>query len=109
MPKIDSKVKDEREFRRVPVGRVVARLKLTKFNVDAPLNEMTLEPNILTIKTRQSIGAPVTLVVNKGDKVESGQVIGNIDEKSLGVFLHSPIDGIIDEVNKDYLVIRREG
>lgn len=109
LPKIDSKVKDEREFRRVPVGRVVARLKLTKFNVDAPLNEMTLEPNILTIKTRQSIGAPVTLVVNKGDKVESGQVIGNIDEKSLGVFLHSPIDGIIDEVNKDYLVIRREG
>ena len=109
LPKVDSKVKDEREFRRVPVGRVVARLKLTKFNVDAPLSEMTSDSKVLTIKTRQSIGAPVTVVVNKGDKVKSGQVIGNIDEKSLGVFLHSPIDGIIDEVNKDYLVIRREG
>lgn len=109
LPKVDSKVKDEREFRRVPVGRVVARLKLTKFNVDAPLNEMNLEPKVLTIKTRQSIGAPVNLMVNKGDKVSCGQVIGNIDDKSLGVFLHSPIDGNIDEVNKDYLVIRREG
>ena len=109
LPKVDSKVKEEKEFRRVPVGRVVARLKLTKYNVDAPLNEMTLEPNILTIKARQSIGAPVTFTVNKGDKVTYGQVIGNIDEKSLGVFLHSPIDGIISEINKDYLVIRREG
>lgn len=109
LPKGDSKVKDEREFRRVPVGRVIARLKLTKYNVDAPLNEITVEPNIVIIKTRQSIGAPVTAIVNRGDKVVRGQVIGNIDEKSLGVFLHAPIDGIIDEVNNDYIVIRREG
>lgn len=109
LPKVDSKVKEERDFRRIPVGRIVARLKLTNYNVDAPLNELTLEPNILTVKTRQSIGALVSVIVNKGDKVVSGQVIGNIDEKSLGVFLHSPIDGIIDEVNEEYVVIRREG
>ena len=101
-------VKEEREYRRVPVGRVISRLKLTKYNVDAPITELIKEPAVLTISTRQSIGAPATPIVNKGDKVLRGQVIGKIDENNLGVFLHSPMEGVILAVDKDSIVIGRE-
>lgn len=101
-------VDENREYRRVPVKRVVARLKLSEFDIDAPICNLSKLPNILNLSTRQSIGAPVTPVVKVFDKVKAGDVIGEVDENSLGVYLHSPINGVIVEVDSNNIVIRRE-
>lgn len=102
-------VDENRDYRRVPVKRVVARLKLSEFDIDAPICNLSKLPNILNLSTKQSIGAPVTPIVKIGDKVTFGDVIGVIDENSLGVYLHSPINGVIVEVDLNNIVIRREG
>lgn len=104
---VHNKVKEEREFKKVPVGRVIGGLKLTQYNVDAPICKINNNPSVLRISTRQSIGVSVTTIVRKGDSVVNGQAIGIINEKDLGVFLHSPIKGIIEEVNKEFITIRR--
>lgn len=102
-------INEDREYRRVPVKRVVARLKLSEFDIDAPISTLSKLPSILKLSTRQSIGAPVNPIVNKGDKVSIGKVIGEVEENNLGVCLHSPINGVIVEVDSNNIVIRREG
>ncbi|WP_311734632.1 4Fe-4S dicluster domain-containing protein [Clostridium chauvoei] len=101
-------VKEEREYRRVPVKRVISRLKLSEFDKDAPIADIKDKPSILKINKKQSIGILVNTVVKIGDRVKKKDVIGVIDEKDLGVYLHSPIDGIIIDIDKDSISIRKE-
>lgn len=101
-------VDENRDYRRVPVKRVVARLKLSEFDIDAPISTLSKLPSILNLSTRQSIGAAVNPIVKKGDKVSVGEVIGEVEKNNLGVCLHSPINGVIVEVDSNNIIIRRE-
>ena len=64
-----SKADSKREFRRVPMNRLTARLGLTQYNVPAPLDETVIKPSKVQIKLTQHIGAPCAAVVKTGDKV----------------------------------------
>ena len=108
LPTLDNGVDGNREYRRVPVDRIIKRLKLTRYDVDAPLLEIDKVHNTVKISTKQSVGVAVKPVISNGDRVEIGQVIGSVDESDLGVFLHSPINGIVEEIDKDKIIIRRE-
>ncbi|GAB6170180.1 4Fe-4S dicluster domain-containing protein [Clostridium carnis] len=101
-------VDKNREYRGVPVKRIVSRLKLSEYDKDAPISSLKKEPNIVNISTRQSIGALAKIIVKVGDIVKKNDVIGIVNEKDLGVYLHSSIDGVIAEVNENNIVIRRE-
>ena len=103
-----SEVNEDREYRRVPVDRVIKRLRLSQYDVNAPLLEIDNVPNKVKISTKQSVGVSVNPIVSKGDKVYVGKVIGTVEESKLGVYLHASIDGIIEEVDKDKIIIRRE-
>lgn len=107
--KTTSKVNNMREGRLVPMERLIARLDLKKYDVEAPLKEDLAYENLVTIKLllRQHIGAQALPVVKVGDKVKKGQIIAEIAAGNLGANIHASIDGLIKEINESYVVIER--
>jgi len=61
------------------------------------------------IPMKQHIGAPCIPVVNVGDQVACGQLIGACPEKGLGANIHASIDGIVACVGDQVVIERRQG
>ena len=99
-------VNSQRDFRRVPMGRLTARLGLTKYNVSAPLNDELVKTDSVKIMLSQSIGAPSVAAVKAGDTVKIGDVVGTAPEGKLGVAVHSSVDGVVSEVTDKFVVVR---
>ena len=95
-----------RKMKLVPISRLTSRLGLAKYDNPAPLTEEDIIPDKVKITYNQNIGAPAKPVVKKGDSVKTGQVIANVDEKSLGLPIHSSIDGTIVDANEHYIIIK---
>lgn len=102
-------VNDKRNYRSVPVERLVRHLGLTKYNVETPFLEKDITSKRLVISLSQSIGAPSEAIVKKGDKVDANQMIATFPEEKLGVALHSPVKGKIIDVNDKFIIIERSG
>ncbi len=98
-------VRKERNYRKVPIKRLISRLGLKKYDIPAPIKECEVEFKEYKIPFSQSIGVPSVAVVKKGDKVKAGQLIGEHKE-ALGVSLHSPADGTVKEVNEKFVLIK---
>ena len=86
-----------------------ARLGLSKYNVDAPLqpDEYWKEEGLIhkvKIMLGQHIGAPALAAVNPGDKVKRGQCIAKPAD-GLSVGIHASMDGIVREVTDKYILI----
>ncbi|WP_300382336.1 4Fe-4S dicluster domain-containing protein [Clostridium sp.] len=97
-----------REYRLVPSKRLIARLGLSDFDKSAPLTDITIEPEKVSIAKQQHVGAPSISNVNIGDHVKIGDLIGNVPEGSLGAPIHASITGIIIDVENDFITIRRD-
>ncbi len=102
-----SGISDKREYRKVPVSRLVRRLGLSRYNVAAPISDQEFTAKRLTISLQQNIGAPSVPVVKKGDKVTAGMLIANPPEGKLGVGLHAPMDGKVAELNDKVIIIEK--
>ena len=98
-------VNKQREYRTVPMSKLISRLGLRKYDLPAPVDETLLKPQSVKIMLSQSIGAPSAACVKVGDTVKAGDVIGNAPEK-LGVPIHASIDGTVSEVTDKYIVIK---
>ena len=104
-PKVEAKpVGPEREYRKVPMERLMARLDLTKYNKEAPLDESVVPVSKVKIMLSQHIGAPAAAIVKQGDKVTKGQMIVE-PAKGLSVGIHASIDGVVSEVTDKYVII----
>jgi len=97
-------VHKQRDYRTVPMSRLISRLGLSKYDVDAPLDEKLVDARFVKINLSQSIGAPSEACVSVGDKVNVGDVVGNAPEK-LGVPVHASISGVVSEVTDKYVAI----
>ncbi|WP_286680764.1 4Fe-4S dicluster domain-containing protein [Tepidanaerobacter sp. EBM-49] len=103
------KPREAREWRKVPTSRLKARLNLTEFERHASLVDGNfVKPPKVFIPTKQHTGVPATPIVNVGDRVARGQVIGTVPEDKLGCCIHASIDGIVEQSDKDKIVIRGE-
>ena len=101
-----------REYRKAPEERLEARLGLSKYNVDAPLQEDAYwEKADLIHKVKillgQHIGAPAVPAVAKGTVVRKGDCIAEPAE-GLSVAIHSSVDGTVQEVTDKYITIIRQ-
>lgn len=101
-----------RDYRKAPEERLEARLGLSKYNVDALLQEDShWEKENLIHKVRillsQHIGAPAVPVVEKGTAVRKGDCIAE-PAKGLSVAIHASVDGIVQEVTEKYITIVRQ-
>jgi Na+-translocating ferredoxin:NAD+ oxidoreductase RnfC subunit len=94
-----------RDFRRVPMNRLISRLGLTRYDVRAPLTGTTTQYNRVVLPLKQHIGAPCVPAVKVGDKVAVGDVVGQVPEKSLGAPIHASIAGVVQQVSTDSVII----
>ena len=104
-PKAEPKpVGEEREYRKVPMARLMARLDLVKYNKNAPLTDEVASVAKVKIMLSQHIGAPAAAAVQVGESVQRGQVVAH-PAKGLSVAIHASIDGVVSTVTDKYIVI----
>lgn len=107
-----SGVEKGREYRKAPTERLEARLGLSRYNVDAPLqpDEHWKKEQIIhkvKIMLSQHIGAPAAGIVTKGAAVKCGECIAKPAD-GLSVGIHASMDGIVREVTEKYILITKE-
>lgn len=94
-----------REFRRVPIYRLINRLGLARYDRPAPLTDVPQMFKRVTLVLQQHIGAPARPVVSVGDRVAVGDVVGEIPAAALGARIHASIAGVVREVSASAIVI----
>ena len=98
-----------REDRKVPKERLIARLGLSSYNVEAPININNIEGYKVTIPLNQHIGAPAVPVVKLGDRVTKGQLIADVEEGKFGARIHASISGEISTIENNTISIVAKG
>ena len=90
-------VRESREYRKAPEERLEARLGLSAYDREAPIEDEGNKVNVVAIPLSQHIGAPAEPVVSVGDAVERGQVIAAA-AKGLSVPIHASVSGRVTGV-----------
>lgn len=93
--------------KKLPVKRLIARMGLERYDVDAPLSEKLLPTGQVRIMLRMGVGAPSVPVVGVGDKVRKNALIADIAPGKLGVKMHASISGTVTAVTDSYIEIRK--
>lgn len=97
-------VKEAREYRKAPESRLEARLGLSGYEAEAPLDDVVRNAARVQILFSQHIGAPAVCGVQCGDQVSRGQLIAKAAE-GLSVPVHASIDGVVTAVTDKYVEI----
>jgi Na+-translocating ferredoxin:NAD+ oxidoreductase RnfC subunit len=97
-------VHPEREYRKLPIKRLVSRLDLTEFDHESPMKSQSLKISRVSIPLKQHIGDPSLPVVKVGDHVKRGDLIGKIPEGSLGATVHASISGIVRSIGQEIVI-----
>lgn len=95
--------------RLIPSSRLMDRLRLRSWYKEAPLSLEVYQPDEVTLKLQQHIGALAVPVVKVGDVVRVGQLVGEIPEGALGAKVHASIDGTVKEITPQTITIRKGG
>ena len=84
----------------IPTKRLTARLGISQYDVKAPLSTKEIIVEEVMLPLSQHIGAPAKAIVQVGDKVTKGDLIGVIPEGAVvGANLHASISGQIIRVD----------
>ncbi len=94
-----------REYRKIPVKRLINYLGLEPYDVPAPLREVEIKPARVVLPLKQHVGAPSIPVVKQGQKVSRGELVAEVPEQSLGACIHASIDGTVTEVAPSQIII----
>lgn len=97
-----------REYRKIPVKRLISRLGLSEYDRPAPLSEEPCHPRAVYIPLRQHIGAPAVPTVEPGQRVEKGALIAAVPEGALGANIHASISGTVKQIG-DHIEIESGG
>lgn len=95
-------------FRRVPIKKLSRRIGLTAYNDVGPLrngDSVKFTPKRLVLPLKQHAGAPAEPLVSPSQKVKAGELIAKIPEGKLGANLHAPVDGAVESVDQETIVI----
>jgi len=96
------------EYRKIPALTYSRKLGLEKYLGYTEFKELgALSPNEVVIPLRQHIGAPATPLVNAGDRVKVGDLLGEIPEGKLGARVHASIDGLVTSVDSTGVTVSR--
>ncbi|WP_432663550.1 SLBB domain-containing protein [Wukongibacter baidiensis] len=99
--------REMREYRRVPVPRLISRIDLTEYEGKDIEEVSDVEATEVKIPLSQHIGKPASPIVSVGDRVFKGQLIGKVEIEEFGANIHSSIDGRVCEVS-EIVVIRSD-
>jgi Na+-translocating ferredoxin:NAD+ oxidoreductase RnfC subunit len=93
--------------RRVPTRRLMAKLGLTGFRNEGPLQDVSLAPARVVLPLKQHAGAPAVPTVRPGDRVHVGDVVARPAQDALGAAVHASIDGVVANVGDSVVIERR--
>ena len=96
-----------REYRKVPSQRLMERLKVDCYAGHPPVVELELRLARVRLPLRQHIGAPARPVVEVGQEVKTGQLLGEIPEGALGARVHASIDGRVESIDQTAITLCR--
>lgn len=100
-------LKGIRDLRKVPLGRLLARLDLDRYDHPAPLKKAIIPVRRVKLLYSQHIGVPAIPIVRSGETVTKGQPVAAAAE-GLSVAIHASIDGKIMEMTEKYLIIENQ-
>jgi len=103
-----TEVSSTRDYRRVPMYRLVNRLGLERYDVEAPLTALNQTYDRVTLLLRQHAGVAAQSAVTIGQTVSIGDVVAAVPGGALGAPVHASIDGKIVEIRADAIVIEGE-
>jgi len=95
------------EHRRIPIKQLVQRLGLVEYDVAAPYKKVDWRPTSVRIALKQHAGAAAVPVVQVGEEVEAGALLGEIAAGQLGARVHASIAGIVRSVDAEVVVEAR--
>ncbi|MCM8710019.1 SLBB domain-containing protein [Clostridium sp. SYSU_GA19001] len=98
-----------RDGRMVPMERLIARLGISKYNVDAPLSEKDVNIDKVKIYINRHIGQIPVPTVKIGDIVNKGDLIAEVPDGKLGVKFHASISGKVISVEESFISIENGG
>ncbi len=88
--------------RKTPTSRLMNKLGLTQFTNKGPLDNRLMAAKRVGIALKQHLGAPCEPVVEPGQHVAKGQVVGNPPspggKPALGAPVHASVDGTVTAV-----------
>jgi len=96
-----------KEARRTPLAALRRRLKLEDYERPAALSSVRVEPRRVRIRLRQHAGRPARAVVQAGDQVQKGTVLGRVGADELGASVHASIEGAVTAVTDVYVEVSR--
>ncbi|SCI25072.1 Nitrogen fixation protein rnfC [uncultured Clostridium sp.] len=99
------KVHPFRSYKKYPVNKLIYKLGLNSYNVEAPLTKEEINVTSVSIPLSQHIGAPAVPEVQIGDKVHKGDLIAYVEEDKLGSNIHSSVDGVISDIRNNIIII----
>lgn len=89
-----------RDYRKVPIKRLIQKLGLAAYDKAAPLIDLYFTPDKIRIPLKQHTGAPAVPVVSLGQLVKKGELIGEIPENALGARVHASISGKVTAIDQ---------
>lgn len=93
------------DAKKLPTKRLKARLNVLDIDVLAEFIGDLPYDGPFRVHLKQHIGAPASPVVQVGDRVTRFQKIGDVSADALGVPVHSPVDGVVTEINEQFITI----
>ena len=93
-----------REYRQVPTSSLKRRLGLDEWDAEAPFEEFEPTVDQVVIPLQQHIGAVAEPVVNVGDKVYDGDLIGQMSADQMGASIHASIDGVVTGIGSSITI-----
>ena len=94
------------DTRKVPVHRLMERLEVIKYDTHPEFCDDELQVNKVNILLQQHLGKPSLPVVDKGERVKKGDLIGEIPDGNLGARIHASIDGTVSSVDAERIIIQ---
>jgi len=103
------KVHPIKEGRRVPLKQLIKKLNLQDYEAHTPFTREEIKTNSVKIMLKQHIGQSAEAVIKTGAKVSKGDLIAEPPIGKLGAKIHASIDGIVTDVNNDFIIINNQG
>lgn len=93
-----------RDYRLVPLKRILQRLGINNFDRYAPYSRFEGELREVRLLLKQHAGNPAVPKIKPGDQVKKGDLIAEVTN-GIGAPIHASLDGVIREVTAEAIVI----
>lgn len=101
------KIHPIKDGRRVPLKQLMKKLDVEKYETKTPFINKKVEVDIVKIYLKQHAGRTAKPIVESGRRVKVGDCIADIPRNEVGAKVHASIDGVVKEVNKDFITIKK--